>query len=132
MTYYVGWDIGGAHVKVAIIFQNKIIKVQQEFCPLWQGLDKLELAVQKILHYLPTDKNQKHAVTMTGELVDLFVNRHDGVKQIMQTMKRLLSNFDVHIFCGKLDLLPVDKVGENHYETIASANWHVVPRNGSF
>lgn len=123
MTYYVGWDVGGAHVKVAVIFQNKIIKVQQESCPLWQGLDKLELTVQKMLHYLPADKNQKHALTMTGELVDLFANRHDGVKQIVQTMKRLLSDVELHIFCGKFDLLPVDNVDENYYEAIASANW---------
>lgn len=123
MMYFIGWDIGGAHVKVAVIFQEKIIAVQQEPCPLWQGLDKLEHAVQTILENLPRDKSQIHALTMTGELVDLFANRHDGVEQIIQTMSRLLADFELHIFCGKLGLLPVDKVLKNHYEAIASANW---------
>lgn len=123
MTHFIGWDIGGAHVKVAVIHQEKIIAVQQEPCPLWQGLDKLEQAVQILLQHLPNNKNQKHAITMTGELVDLFANRHDGVKQIIKTMSRLLTGFEVQIFCGKFGLLPVDKVGENHYEAIASANW---------
>lgn len=123
MTYFIGWDIGGAHVKAAVIHQEKIIAVQQEPCPLWQGLDKLEHAVQTILENLPRDKNQIHALTMTGELVDLFANRHDGVEQIIKTMTRLLAGFELHIFCGRAGLLPVDKVGESHYEAIASANW---------
>lgn len=123
MTYFIGWDIGGAHVKVAVIFQEKIIAVQQEPCPLWQGLDKLEHAVQTLLENLPSDKKQIHALTMTGELVDLFANRHDGVEQIIQTMSRLLSDVELRIFCGNTGLLPVDEVVENHYEAIASANW---------
>lgn len=123
MTYFIGWDIGGAHVKVAVVFQNKIIAVQQQPCPLWQGLDKLESAVKTLLQNLPQDKNSQHALTMTGELVDLFASRHDGVEQIIKTMTRLLVGFELHIFCGKFGLLPVDKVVENHFEAIASANW---------
>jgi probable H4MPT-linked C1 transfer pathway protein len=123
MTYFIGWDIGGAHVKVAVIFQHKIIVVQQELCPLWQGLDKLENAVQTLLQILPHDKNQCHALTMTGELVDLFASRHEGVEKIMQTMTRLLNGSELHIFCGLVGLLPVDKIAEKHFDTIASANW---------
>lgn len=123
MTYFIGWDIGGAHVKVAVIYQNKIQQVLQTPCPLWQGLDKLEHALKTLLVQLPNDKKQYHAVTMTGELVDLFTNRHDGVKQIIQTVTRFLTDVNVQIFCGEFGLLPVDKVVENHYEAIASANW---------
>jgi len=122
MTYFIGWDIGGAHVKVAVIYQNKIQQVLQAPCPLWQGLDKLKQALKNLLIQLPNDKKQHHAVTMTGELVDLFSSRNQGVEQIIQTVTRFLNN-DVQIFCGKLGLLPVDKVVENHYEAIASANW---------
>lgn len=123
MTYFIGWDIGGAHVKVAVIYQNKIQQVLQAPCPLWQGLDKLEHALKTLLSQLPNDKKQHHALTMTGELVDLFANRHDGVKQIIQTVTHFLTDANVQIFCGKFGLLPVDKVVEKHYDAIASANW---------
>ncbi len=123
MTYFVGWDIGGAHVKVAVIYQEKIIAVYQEPCPLWHGLEKLENAVQKLLQRLPHSKNQRYSLTMTGELVDLFASRHDGVEQIIKTMMCLLAGFELHIFCGKFGLLPVDKVVENHFDAIASTNW---------
>lgn len=118
----IGWDIGGAHVKVAIVENHEIIAVYQEPCPLWQGLDKLEYAVKTLLEKIPT-LNAKHAITMTGELVDLFASRHDGVKQIIQTMTQLLADFDVQIFCGKSGLLPVSKINETYFEAIASANW---------
>lgn len=122
MTYFIGWDIGGAHVKVALIHQQKIQLVLQEPCSLWQGLDKLELALKNLFSQLPSDKKQHHALTMTGELVDLFSSRNEGVKQIIQTVTRFLNN-DVQIFCGKLGLLPVSQITPNYYEMIASANW---------
>lgn len=122
MTYFIGWDIGGAHVKVALIYHKKIQLVLQEPCPLWQGLDKLEYTLKKLLSQLPSDKKQHHAMTMTGELVDLFLSRSEGVEQIIGTVTRLL-NHDVQIFCGKFGLLPSNQVAKHHYETIASANW---------
>lgn len=118
----VGWDIGGAHVKVAVVKNHEIIAIYQEPCPLWQGLDKLEFAVKMLLEKIP-NSNAKHAITMTGELVDLFANRHDGVRQIIQTMTQLLGDCEIQIFCGKLGLLPVLEINENHFDSIASANW---------
>ncbi len=119
----IGWDIGGAHVKVAVIYKKEIIAVYQQPCPLWQGLNQLENAVQTLLNKLPSQMNQRHAITMTGELVDLFANRHDGVQQIIQTMTSLLANGEVQIFCGKQGLLPPTLIDETYYDAIASANW---------
>ncbi|MEN9757254.1 MAG: hypothetical protein RL755_1441 [Pseudomonadota bacterium] len=121
--YAIGWDIGGAHVKVAVIYQQKILAVHQYPCPLWQGLSELENAVHALIQQLPVDKPHRHAITMTGELVDLFDHRHDGVAQIIQTMQHLLSTPFVHIFCGGEGLLPILDVKNDHYDAIASANW---------
>lgn len=122
-NYVIGWDIGGAHVKVAVIAEKEIIAIYQQPCPLWQGLNQLENAVQTLLTQLPSQKHQRHAITMTGELVDLFANRQDGVQQIIQAMTRLLTNCEVQIFCGKQGLLPTISIDETHYDAIASANW---------
>jgi uncharacterized hydantoinase/oxoprolinase family protein len=74
----VGWDIGGAHVKAAVInAQGELLAVYQHPCPLWKGLDYLQQAARAIL----SDINEPvacHAITMTGELVDLFVDRNEG------------------------------------------------------
>ncbi|MFI3179427.1 MAG: H4MPT-linked C1 transfer pathway protein, partial [Methylococcaceae bacterium] len=38
-----GWDIGGAHVKAAVInSRGEVIAVYQQPCPLWKGLDQLQ------------------------------------------------------------------------------------------
>ena len=121
--YKIGWDIGGAHVKMAVIYHQKILATHQHPCPLWQGLSELENAVHALIQQLPVDKPHRHAITMTGELVDLFKNRHDGVAQIIHTMQHLLSKSSLHIFCGGEGLLPILEVTIEHYDAIASANW---------
>ncbi len=120
----VGWDIGGAHVKAAVISAGNMIAVYQQPCPLWKGLDQLQYAVNNIVQKLD-GMNYHHAVTMTGELVDLFDNRDDGVKQIIETMTRLLPGCELLIFAGREGLLPVSQIEVRHYAFIASANWLV-------
>ncbi|WP_027150264.1 hydantoinase/oxoprolinase family protein [Methylobacter tundripaludum] len=119
----IGWDIGGAHVKAAAINgAGEIIAVYQQPCPLWKGLDQLQQAVTAIMQELP-DSNLCHAMTMTGELVDLFDNRDDGVKQIIQSMTDLLPGSEMLVFAGQEGFLKSAQVEVSHYASIASANW---------
>jgi probable H4MPT-linked C1 transfer pathway protein len=119
----IGWDIGGAHVKAAVVNEDgDIVDVFQQACPLWKGMDQLHQAVNAVLSQLP-EANYLHAVTMTGELVDLFESRDDGVSQIIKAMKTLLSEGKIRIFAGKEGMLDIQAVEEKHYEAIASANW---------
>lgn len=118
----IGWDIGGAHVKAAVISAGRIIAVYQQPCPLWKGLDQLQHAVNAVMQEL-TGANSLHAVTMTGELVDLFDNRDDGVKQILQTMSDLLPGPEILVFAGRQGFLKFSQVETGHYMSIASANW---------
>ena len=67
----VGWDLGGAHLKLAQIGgDGRLLSVGQTACPLWQGLDKLEAALDKAEELL--QPCELHALTMTGGLTDLF------------------------------------------------------------
>ncbi len=122
-TDIIGWDIGGAHVKAAVINPaGEIITVYQQPCPLWKGLDQLYCAVTRILCET-SGTHYRHAITMTGELVDLFVHREDGVKQIIDTMTTLLPQKRCLIFAGLEGFLQSEQVEARHYQTIASANW---------
>ncbi|MFI3198666.1 MAG: H4MPT-linked C1 transfer pathway protein, partial [Methylococcaceae bacterium] len=48
-TNTMGWDIGGAHVKAAVINPaGDVIAIYQQPCPLWKGLDQLRNAVTLI------------------------------------------------------------------------------------
>lgn len=119
----IGWDIGGAHLKAAVINSaGQLQDVYQQPCPLWQGLQHLQQAVARILQDHDDDK-PLHALTMTGELVDLFADREDGVRQILATMASLLGPQPIWVFAGVAGFLPLAAVNASHYAAIASANW---------
>jgi probable H4MPT-linked C1 transfer pathway protein len=120
---WVGWDIGGAHVKAAKInAAGEIIAVVQYPCPLWKGMDQLQNAVRSIDRDFNVS-NASHAITMTGELVDLFADRDDGVRQIIDAMTALLSDREILVFAGKAGFLRPDQIESPHFQDIASANW---------
>lgn len=80
-----GWDIGGAHLKVALRDPaGRWTQVQQLPCPLWRGIEHLAMALQEAVHGWPVAPHHvAHAATMTGELVDAFANRAAGVVAIV-------------------------------------------------
>lgn len=117
-----GWDVGGAHLKVALLAGDTIIHVMQQPCPLWKGIAELEKSIAALLATLPY-LPQRHAVTMTGELVDCFKSRQEGVDAIIGCLQQLLPNQDLMIFAGHRGFLsPADIVADD-YIRIASANW---------
>jgi (4-(4-[2-(gamma-L-glutamylamino)ethyl]phenoxymethyl)furan-2-yl)methanamine synthase len=77
-----GLDVGGAHLKAAQVAPpGRVVAAAQVPCALWQGLDRLGLALAQAAGRLaPVGRL---AVTMTGELADLFPDRATGVRLIV-------------------------------------------------
>lgn len=122
----IGWDIGGAHVKAALITNATLQQVVQIPCPLWLGLEKLEQAIETVMHtFALSATSLKHAVTMTGELVDLFPNRAAGVQQIAATMQAKLTEPCWFYQCdaSRSSFLSLTEC-QTHWPEVASANWH--------
>ena len=118
-----GWDIGGAHLKAAVLDNNgKVIAIYQQPCQLWKGLNQLTQAALHILKQAST-LPCNHAVTMTGELVDLFADRHEGVQQITATIQALLPKDNCLIYAGSLGFIPATQLQVADYDAVASANW---------
>jgi len=119
----IGWDIGGAHVKAAILAGNgEVLKVLQAPCPLWKGIAQLALALQPILSGLDLVQ-YRHALTMTGELVDCFTSREQGVQAILQAMQASLGEAELWIYAGRCGFLNMENISCDHYQAIASVNW---------
>lgn len=119
----IGWDIGGAHIKVAVLESNDVFsQVLQKPCPLWKGIDHLNKAVAQVLLTVP-QRDYLHVLTMTGEIVDLFDHIEQGVAQIILTMQNHLSECGVFVYAGCDGLLPIQQITSQHYKNIASANW---------
>lgn len=84
MTVIIGYDVGGAHLKVARLEDGRVVCVKQIACPLWQGLDKLDAALADARGL--TAGASAVAVTMTGELSDLFSDRETGVATLVDRL----------------------------------------------
>ncbi|MES2501169.1 MAG: hydantoinase/oxoprolinase family protein [Pseudomonadota bacterium] len=119
-----GWDIGGAHLKAALLdVDGELLGTLQVACPLWRGLDNLAAAIDTVLKTFKMNPHHaKHAITMTGELVDLFPNRHEGVIEIAQFVKRLLGH-QCQFYSANKGFIYIEQVAEST-EYIASTNWH--------
>lgn len=121
----IGWDIGGAHVKAVMLdSQGSIVRVSQQACALWKGLHLLEAALQGILRSWQLQPAQcQHAITMTGELVDLFEHRAQGVHAIAKTVKKHLPHAMFYMASQDRTAMFTGKVN-GHEPYIASMNWH--------
>ena len=117
----VGWDIGGAHVKVAHFNRESISDVYQLACPLWRGVNELSICIEKIKKSIDCSQSL-HAVTMTGELVDHFKNREQGVRSIIGEMTNKFPESRVKYFAGDLGFID-SSYAVAEYEKVASANW---------
>ena len=120
----VGWDIGGAHLKAVMLDANgAFLNGIQLPCALWRGLDMLENAItETFIHFKLNANDVSHAVTMTGELVDLFPNRHAGVCEIANCAVTLLGQNTV-FYAANNGFVESADVAE-HASNIASSNWH--------
>jgi Predicted transcriptional regulator/sugar kinase len=92
-------------------------------CALWRGLDHLHQAIDRIEATMQASDACVHAVTMTGEMVDLFETRQAGVQALVALLSQRLGADRVRFYAG----------GQGWYDAgqasqcagrVASANWH--------
>ncbi len=124
-----GWDIGGAHLKVAQCDSHSILQSVFELpCPLWQGIDALHSALKLAFERLDANAlSGIAAITMTGELADCFPNRQAGVTAIVKAFTQYFPAKHCLIFAGDLNShkthwLSPHQAADN-WQRIASRNW---------
>ncbi|MFG1345048.1 hydantoinase/oxoprolinase family protein [Xanthobacter autotrophicus DSM 431] len=113
-----GWDVGGAHLKRAVLAPDgTLLSVDMAACPLWQGLDQLDIAMAA----LPPVAGRSVA-TMTGELTDLWPDRATGVAGLSAALVERLGP-DLRIYAGRAGFIGGTDAAA-HAGDVASANWH--------
>ena len=132
-----GWDIGGAHVKACLVEcapgRDPVVRdIAQWPCPLWQGLGHLDAAIAQARTRWPEawddrEGDTRHVLTMTGEMVDLFANREDGVHRLAAHLAEALGP-SLRLYAGSQaegasGRWVTPQAASTHWATIASANW---------
>ncbi|MCB1888929.1 MAG: H4MPT-linked C1 transfer pathway protein [Rhodocyclaceae bacterium] len=117
----VGWDVGGAHVKASVLQGGRIADVAQWAAPLWQGLDRLDAAIDAAARRWPDLTPSHHVVTMTAEMTDLFEDRQRGVEALVGHLAHALSPSPL-FFAGDAGWLDATAAARA-WQQVASANW---------
>ena len=132
----IGWDVGGAHVKACVLecgdagSAPTVLDIAQWACPLWQGLIHLDAVLLQARARWPQawQSGVRHVATMTGEMVDLFDHREDGVRRLAAHLAEALgpslalyADVDVDASAGRW---VAPSAAGAHWRAIASANWH--------
>ncbi len=120
-----GWDIGGAHVKACRMQRGVVLDVAQWPCPLWLGLAHLEHVIATASARWPQLRDPRqasHAVTMTGEMTDLFAHREDGVQRIAALLAAALAPTALRLFAGDAGWCDATAAA-GRWRQLASANW---------
>ena len=139
----VGWDVGGAHVKACLLERGLergeagaapvVRDIAQWPCPLWQGLIHLDTVIVQARARWPQAwaAGALHVATMTGEMVDLFADREDGVRRLAAHLAEALGP-TLRLYADQ-DADPALRPAAGrwvaphaagaHWRGIASANW---------
>ena len=115
-----GWDLGGANIKLAQAEDGRVIAVQQIPCPLLAEPSKFDDAIEEALALCTPDA--AHAVTMTGELSDVFPTRAEGVAYLVAMMAQA-TGAKTRFYNLRKGLVDAEDAVE-HWPEVASTNWH--------
>ena len=136
----IGWDVGGAHVKACLMRRGEVVDVMLWACPLWQGIEHLAAVLRAAHARWPGMAAAQHAVTMTGEMADLFATREDGVRRIAAEMHRGVLTApgspparaagSVHFFAGDAGWCSAAEAA-SQWPAVASANWLATARHAA-
>ena len=107
MTRVIGWDLGGANVKLASIEDGRVASVAQIPCPIIPERRKFDAAVEAALPLIALPAS--HAVTMTGELSDVFGDRAEGVAYLVDLMVRTVGAQPLSIYAGEAGFLAPER-----------------------
>lgn len=123
---FTGWDIGGAHLKVASVNETgKIDFIEQLASPLWQGIEQLEELLPETIKQLPQGTHS-HAFTITAELVDIFKDRQEGMASIIDVCEKKMGG-NISLYAADEGLVSLASARKKTNQ-IASANWHASAR----
>lgn len=116
-----GLDVGGAHLKLAQARDGRILAARQIPCRLWEGLDRLGPAFEAGLAGLSPPS--RIALTMTGELADLFADRAAGVAALILAVRERFPEASLAVWAGREGFLAPEPAATRSAAAVASANW---------
>src|SRR6195256_1107102 len=120
-----GWDVGGANIKVACLgddHKSDPAVVEQPF-PLWREPESLSAALAKIAGRVGDARDvSRMAVTMTAELADCFATKREGVAFVLDAFRTAFPGIEPWIYGGDGRFRSIEQARQQPLE-VAADNW---------
>jgi len=115
-----GWDVGGANIKVARTDDGRCAGVVERAFPMWRERNRLPFVLAELADHF--GRTPVMGVTMTAELADCFATKREGVAYVIDAFERAFPASAMWIYGvdgrfrspEEARLRPVD---------VAAANW---------
>ncbi|VAX25504.1 4-[[4-(2-aminoethyl)phenoxy]-methyl]-2-furanmethanamine-glutamate synthase [hydrothermal vent metagenome] len=117
-----GLDVGGAHIKSALVETGATSVMRERVITpfeIYKNKEKLPHIIRKIVRQARPDGV---ALTMTGELADVFPTRNAGARFILDSVVKAAKPVRVKVIDTNGDLIAVSPARKSPC-AIASANW---------
>ncbi len=126
MVDVLGYDIGGANTKAALVKvkNGKLIKseVAVEYFPIWKEPQRLVKVLLSLKGRLEPNNVDVMCVTMTAELSDAYQTKREGVNHILGCVKEAFPDTHIFVLNTEAELYSIDVAIQKPFE-VASANW---------
>jgi probable H4MPT-linked C1 transfer pathway protein len=132
MTAILGWDIGGANIKVAWLSNASgdmgAIRTASRPFEIWRGPDRLQAILQEMVAAIAPEPPQAIALTMTAELADVFSTKREGVIFVLQSVKAAFPNCPCYVLSLSGELVPIENAQLSPLD-FAASNWMATARH---
>ena len=117
-----GWDIGGVNTKVARVRDGVVLTARSQPFELQRDPDALAPLLRSLAESVGASADDRHAVTMTAELSQMFRTKREGVAFVLDAVTAAFPSSDVSVYAvdGRF-LSPSDARREPL--AIAASNW---------
>lgn len=126
MVDVLGYDIGGANTKAALVKvkNGKLIKseVSVEYFPIWKEPQRLVNVILSLKQRLELYYVDAVCVTMTAELSDAYQTKREGVNHILGCVKEAFPDTRIFVLNTEVELYSIDAAIQKPFK-VAAANW---------
>ncbi|HEY8468079.1 MAG TPA: hydantoinase/oxoprolinase family protein [Longimicrobiales bacterium] len=115
-----GWDIGGANLKVARVVDGAVVAAVEEPFALWREPGRLTEALARLAERVGAGSAM--AVTMTAELADCFATKREGVAFVLDALRAAFPGCEPRVY-GVDGRFHDPDAARREPLLVAAANW---------
>ncbi len=118
----IGWDIGGVHTKVARARAGVVLAARSHPFEIQRDPRSLTPLLRSLAAGVGTSADDRHAITMTAELSQMFRTKREGVAFVLDAATKAFPSANLHVFTVVGSFVsPTDAL--NQPLAVAASNW---------